>query len=103
MFLDIIHHPVYFLKYNVLGTGFCLCLQVKHTQLGPVDRASPHLRTPVPAPRWGILNQAQYIPSARAKKTLIFKLCTYEALHERTIMIENITNHLIFFDMTSTA
>jgi hypothetical protein len=29
-------------------------LQVERTQLGPIDRASPYLRTRVPAPRWGI-------------------------------------------------
>jgi hypothetical protein len=48
------HHPVYFSKHNVSETGFCLRLQVKPTQLGTIDRASPYLRTPVPAPRWGI-------------------------------------------------
>jgi hypothetical protein len=35
------HHPVYFSKRNVSETGFCLRLQVKPTQLGPIDRASP--------------------------------------------------------------
>jgi hypothetical protein len=48
------NHPVYFSRHNVLETGFCLCLQVKPTQLGPIDRASPHLWTSVPASRWGI-------------------------------------------------
>jgi hypothetical protein len=32
-------------KHNVSETGFCLRLQVKPIQLGPIDRASPHLRT----------------------------------------------------------
>jgi hypothetical protein len=49
MFLDIIRHPVvmykhrpvYFPKHKVSGTGFCLRLQVKPTQLGSIDRASP--------------------------------------------------------------
>jgi hypothetical protein len=36
--------PVYFSKHRVSETGFCLRLQVKPTQLGPVDRASPYLR-----------------------------------------------------------
>jgi hypothetical protein len=47
MFLDIHrpvfiykHSPVYFLKHNVSETGFCLRVQVKPTQLGPIDRAS---------------------------------------------------------------
>jgi hypothetical protein len=31
--------------------GFCLRLQVNPTQLGPIDRANPYLRTLVPAPR----------------------------------------------------
>jgi hypothetical protein len=49
MFLDIIHRPVfiekhgpvYFSEYNVSETGFCLRLQVKPTQLGPIDRVVP--------------------------------------------------------------
>jgi hypothetical protein len=52
-FLDIIHglvfclkcRPVYIPKYNVSETEFYLRPQVKSTQLGPVDRASPYLRT----------------------------------------------------------
>jgi hypothetical protein len=31
--------------HNVSKTEFCLRLQVKPTQLGPIDRASPYLRT----------------------------------------------------------
>jgi hypothetical protein len=53
MFLDIVHHPVFYLKHrpvyiskhNVSETGFCLRLQVKPTQLGQIDRASPYLQT----------------------------------------------------------
>jgi hypothetical protein len=46
MFLDIIQSLVHFLKnHNVSETGFCLRLQVKPTQLDPIDRASPYLRT----------------------------------------------------------
>jgi hypothetical protein len=48
------HRHVYITKHNVSETGFCLRLEVKPTQLGPTDRASPSLRTSVPAPRWGI-------------------------------------------------
>jgi hypothetical protein len=36
--------PVSLSKPNVSETGFCLHLQVKPTQLGPIDRASPYLR-----------------------------------------------------------
>jgi hypothetical protein len=39
--------PVYISKHNVSETGFCLRLQVKPTQLGPIDRASPYFQTPV--------------------------------------------------------
>jgi hypothetical protein len=39
---------------NVSDTGFCLRLQVKPTQFGPIDGASPYLRKLVRAPRWGI-------------------------------------------------
>jgi hypothetical protein len=42
-----------FYKHNVSGTGLYLRFQVRPTQLGPVDRASPYLRTSVPIPRWG--------------------------------------------------
>jgi hypothetical protein len=39
--------PCFLFKiHNVLETGFCLRLQVKPTQLGSVDRASPYLRGP---------------------------------------------------------
>jgi hypothetical protein len=41
MFLDINSRPVFYLKHNVSETGFCLRLQVKPTQLGPIDRTSP--------------------------------------------------------------
>jgi hypothetical protein len=57
MFLDIIHRPVFIqntvlfiFQNSVSETGFCLRLQVKPTQLGRIDRASPSLRTPVPPP-----------------------------------------------------
>jgi hypothetical protein len=53
-FLDIILRPAYILKHNVSETAFCLRLQAKPTRSGQIDRASPHLRTPVPAPRWCI-------------------------------------------------
>jgi hypothetical protein len=52
MFLGIInrlvfihkHRPFYISKH-VSETGFCLRLQVKPTQLGPIDKPSPYLRT----------------------------------------------------------
>jgi hypothetical protein len=31
---------------NISETGVCLRLQVKRTQLGPIDRASSYLQTP---------------------------------------------------------
>jgi hypothetical protein len=41
--LDIIHRPVFYLKHNVPETRFCFVFQVKPTQLGAIDRASPCL------------------------------------------------------------
>jgi hypothetical protein len=55
MFLDIIHRLVFCLKcrpvytriskHKVSETGFYVRPQVKPTLLGPIDRASSHLRT----------------------------------------------------------
>jgi hypothetical protein len=45
------HYPspwFIYLKRNFSETAFCLRLQVEPTQLSPVDRASPYLRTPAP-------------------------------------------------------
>jgi hypothetical protein len=40
------HYPwsCLYLKHNVYDIGFCLRLQVKPNQLGPIDRASSFLR-----------------------------------------------------------
>jgi hypothetical protein len=38
------HRPIYISKNNVSETGFCLRLQAKYTQMGPIDKASPYLR-----------------------------------------------------------
>jgi hypothetical protein len=35
--------PVSYLRHDVIETGFCLRSQLEPTQLGPVDRARPHL------------------------------------------------------------
>jgi hypothetical protein len=43
--LDIIHRPAFYLKHDVLQTGFCLRSQVESTQLGPVDIGSLCLLT----------------------------------------------------------
>jgi hypothetical protein len=51
MILGIKHRPVYISKHNVSNTGVCLRLHVEPNQLGPIDRASPYLRAPAPAPR----------------------------------------------------
>jgi hypothetical protein len=63
--------PVYLSRHNVSEIGLYLRLQIKPTHLGPIDRASPYIRTPVSLPRWD-LNAAHNISSARAKKD--FKL-----------------------------
>jgi hypothetical protein len=39
------HRPVYFSKHNFSETGFCLHLQAKPTQLGPINKGSPCIRT----------------------------------------------------------
>jgi hypothetical protein len=76
------------LQNSILETGFCLCLQVKPTQLGPIARASPYLRTPVSAPRWGIQAKHNTNPYPRAKKHQIIKNFAHnEASHQKTIKI----------------
>jgi hypothetical protein len=42
--LDLTTPSSVFLKHNISETGFCFRLEVKPTQLGPIDRASPYLR-----------------------------------------------------------
>jgi hypothetical protein len=41
--LSILKKPSCFFQNNVSGTGFCPRLQVKPTQLGPIDRVSSYL------------------------------------------------------------
>jgi hypothetical protein len=42
--LHIMHYPVFYLKHNVSASGFCPQLQLEHTQLGPIARASIYFR-----------------------------------------------------------
>jgi hypothetical protein len=45
--LDIIHRPVFYIKHDVSDTGFCLRLQAKPTQMGPIELVSvPEVRKP---------------------------------------------------------
>jgi hypothetical protein len=44
--LGIIHRPVFYLKCNVMETGFSLRPEVEPSQLGSIDRAILFLRTP---------------------------------------------------------
>jgi hypothetical protein len=37
--------PVYISTHDVSKTGFCLRLQLEPSHLGPIDRASPYLRS----------------------------------------------------------
>jgi hypothetical protein len=85
------NRPVFSSKHYVSETGFCLRPQVKPALLGPIDRASPYLRTPTPAPRSNTSYQTQHKLTARAKKMLIliFPLYTYEDLHQRTISMNS--------------
>jgi hypothetical protein len=43
--LEIIHRPVFYLKLDVMETGFCLRIQVEPVQMGPVNRANICFRT----------------------------------------------------------
>jgi hypothetical protein len=60
--LDVIHHPVFYLKHNFSEIGFCHRLQMGPTQLGPIDTASPCLRTPATTPT-GFIKPKQYKPT----------------------------------------
>jgi hypothetical protein len=51
---DIIHFHVFVQNAVLFLSENSLRLQAKHTQFGPIDSDSPCLRTPVPAPIWGI-------------------------------------------------
>jgi hypothetical protein len=65
MFLNIIHRRVYISKRNVSETGFCFLLQVKPTQLGPIDRDIHVGRTP-----WtGDQPVARPLPTHRTTRT----------------------------------
>jgi hypothetical protein len=44
------NNVLFIFQNNMLETGFCLCLQVEPSQLGPIDRATPYLQTPLPTP-----------------------------------------------------
>jgi hypothetical protein len=59
-------------KHNVSEIGFYLRLQVKPTQLGPIDRASPYLRTPVSVPKLGIKSQDNTIHQWELRQFLNF-------------------------------
>jgi hypothetical protein len=43
--LDVIHRPVFYLKHDVSETEFCLCLQVRTTEIGRIEKAELCLRT----------------------------------------------------------
>jgi hypothetical protein len=46
--------PIYISEHSSLETGFCLCLQVKPTQLGPINRAG--LETGTSSINWAQLS-----------------------------------------------
>jgi hypothetical protein len=62
--LNIIQRPVFNLDHDVSETGFCLRLEVEHTHLGPVDRASLCLRTPATL-SMGFIEPTEHKPSTR--------------------------------------
>jgi hypothetical protein len=50
--LDIIHRPIFYLKYDVSEAGFCLRIQVETTQLGPTNRGTLCLHVIPVGPNW---------------------------------------------------
>jgi hypothetical protein len=52
--LDIIHHPVFYLKHDFSETELFLRLQVEQAQLGPLGRVSPDWTQAIPSiePNW---------------------------------------------------
>jgi hypothetical protein len=80
IFLDIVHRfvssknrPVYFSKHIFSETGFCLRLQVKPTQLGPIDRTSPYLRTKVQTRRYIMSKNVIFV-----EMEYVYYFCSYE-------------------------
>jgi hypothetical protein len=59
MFLDITRRPVYISKHDVSETGFCLRLQVKSSNLGPIDRANLYLQTRIQSPKLRIVKYTE--------------------------------------------
>jgi hypothetical protein len=57
---------ILFLFKNISETAFCLWLEVKHTPLDLIDRASPYLWTPVQTPD-RVYKPSTAKPSVRAK------------------------------------
>jgi hypothetical protein len=96
-------------KHNVSETWFCLRLREKPTQLGPIDRASPYLRTPVLTPRYVIQakHSTNHLRELRQNIKIYLKIHTYEALHQRTIKIDknrtmnNVQKHNICINIPS--
>jgi hypothetical protein len=64
--------PVSLSKHNVSETGFCLRLQVKTTQLGPIDRANPYLCVTSAHPRQSVTSVFTPSPYVRAPLPLPF-------------------------------
>jgi hypothetical protein len=60
--MNITHCHVFISKHSVSETGFSLRLQVKLTQLGPIERASLYLRTPA-------LSAAQIVSKHHTKES----------------------------------
>jgi hypothetical protein len=89
---------MFIFQHNVSETGFCLLLQVKPAQLGPIDRASPYLRTPVLAPGWGIQakHSTNHLRELRQNIEIYNKDYASEALHQRTMKIEIIIGETKF-------
>jgi hypothetical protein len=63
----------FYLKHNVLYTGFCLHLRVEPTHFGPIDRASPYLRRQNPVSEtFCVLNKTGTMDNVHTILLLIF-------------------------------
>jgi hypothetical protein len=90
--------PDYFSKHNVSETGFCLRLQVKPTQLGPIDRASPYLRTSID---WARMKRFYLKTGTESslRKVAFWKIIRHFLDKDKTM--DNVRKHNIRTNVTS--
>jgi hypothetical protein len=76
--------------HNVSETRFYLGLQAEPTQLGPVDRTIPYIRTPASTQDEDIKTKhsINYLREFRQTLETLKKLHTYDTLHQSTFRID---------------